>query len=68
GVQRSWSGWQQLGYDAGGVNADPRFADLAGRDLGLAAGSPAIDRGIALPGITTDFDGTAPEIGAVAAP
>jgi Ca2+-binding RTX toxin-like protein len=70
GNTRSWAGWQVMGYDAGGINADPRFTNLAGRDLTLAANSPAIDRGIILPGITTDFDGTnriigsKPDIGA----
>ena len=59
-----WSGWQALGYDAGGVNAAPGFADLAGKDLTLAAGSAAIDRGRVLPGITADFDGTARLLGA----
>jgi hypothetical protein len=55
----SWAQWQALGYDAHGVNANPLFAAPAAKDYSLAAGSPAIDHGVTLPGITTDYAGTA---------
>ncbi|MFZ5785691.1 MAG: right-handed parallel beta-helix repeat-containing protein [Acidobacteriota bacterium] len=50
--------------------ADPRFVDARTGDFHLAAGSPAIDRGVAVPGCETDLEGgarpmgRAPDIGA----
>src|SRR5262249_16245951 len=38
---------------------DPKFADPAGFDFHLRSGSPAIDGGIALPGVGADYDGRA---------
>lgn len=55
-------------------NGEPGFADLANRDLSLAAGSPAIDAGTVLkdkqgrplPGLKPGyFTGTAPDAGAL---
>ncbi|MEM7048532.1 MAG: right-handed parallel beta-helix repeat-containing protein [Acidobacteriota bacterium] len=43
------------GLDA--LFADPRYVDQAGGDLHLRAGSPAIDRGAAIPLPLTDRDG-----------
>jgi hypothetical protein len=40
----------------GNVNADPRFVDVAGRNLRLQSTSPAIDAGFDA-GLTRDFDG-----------
>jgi hypothetical protein len=57
GSTKTWSGWQALGYDASGVNADPKFTNLSGRDLTLTSTSPAIDRGTALSQVTTDKNG-----------
>ncbi|MBN1676172.1 MAG: right-handed parallel beta-helix repeat-containing protein [Kiritimatiellae bacterium] len=37
---------------------------VAANDLRLSAGSPAVDRGCVLPGINTDFNGAAPDLGA----
>jgi parallel beta-helix repeat protein len=53
---RSWTG-----YDAHGVQADPRFVDRAKHDYHLRTGSPAIDAGAAVLG--SAFIGKAPDIG-----
>ena len=55
---RSWAG-----ADTHGVLADPRVVDEAGRDFRLAAGSPAIDLGTAVAGVTDGFRGSAPDSG-----
>ena len=39
------------------VDGDPRFRDPEGNDFHLQAGSPAIDAGVAIPEVRTDFDG-----------
>ncbi len=54
------AGWA----DRDGVQGDPLFADAAGFDLHLAAGSPAIDAGAALAEVTTDIDGDPRPVGA----
>src|SRR5262249_297970 len=36
---------------------DPKFADPAAFDFHLRSGSPAVDAGIALSGVATDYDG-----------
>lgn len=44
--------------EANGINGgDPRFVNAAGNDFHLQSGSPAIDRGVTLPGFAYDFDG-----------
>ena len=43
---------------------DPRFINAAARDYSLAAGSPAIDAGVALVPFTDGFSGSRPDIGA----
>jgi MYXO-CTERM domain-containing protein len=48
------------GQGAGDVTADPKLAGawaLPATNLKLAAGSPAIDKGVAIAGLTTDFEG-----------
>jgi hypothetical protein len=45
------------------LNVDPEFAAV-GTDYRLAAGSPLIDVGMAIPGVNDDFFGEAPDIGA----
>ncbi len=39
------------------VNEDPMFVDYNSWDYHPAPGSPLIDAGISIPGITTDLDG-----------
>ena len=46
------------------VTSDPRFVNASGGDFHLQAGSPAIDAGRQIPGITDGFAGNAPDIGA----
>lgn len=55
---RSWTG-----FEMSGIQADPKFTNLAGADFSLGALSPAIDRGVQLAGVTDDFTGAAPELG-----
>lgn len=55
---RDWTGFEQ-----NGLGADPRFMDAAGRDFQLRADSPAIDRGVMLPGVTDTHSGAAPDLG-----
>jgi hypothetical protein len=46
------------------IDTDPRFVDIPARDFHLQAGSPAIDQGVPVDVVTTDFDGTARPQGA----
>ena len=46
------------------VSANPQFTNAPGLDFTLTGTSPAIDYGIAIPGITTGFSGVAPDAGA----
>lgn len=46
------------------VNVDPKMVNPGGHDFHLAAGSPAIDAGAAVSGVTTDFAGAARPQGA----
>jgi hypothetical protein len=52
------------GFELNGRSGDPLFANAAAGDYTLAAGSPAIDGGMRLPGINDAFAGAAPDIGA----
>jgi parallel beta-helix repeat protein len=54
----SWSG-----FDRNGIAADPRFVDASARDYHLTSGSPAIDQGVLLSGVTDGYDGAAPDLG-----
>src|SRR5262249_45300381 len=42
---------------------DPKFADPAAFDFHLRSDSPAIDAGLALPGVGADYDGRARQRG-----
>ena len=46
------------------VGVDPRFMNAAMADFQLQAGSPAIDKGLVIPDVATDFDATARPQGA----
>jgi parallel beta-helix repeat protein len=64
GQARSVSQAQSMtGQFSGEVFADPLVVNLAGHDYRLQAGSPAIDRGRSIPGITDGFTGAAPDAG-----
>jgi len=52
------SGWPD------NVHADPLFVDGPGGDLHLVPGSPAVDQGLAIPGLANDFDGNPRPLGA----
>lgn len=53
------------GFELHGRTGDPRFANAAGGDWSPAAGSPAIDGGLFLPGINDRYNGAAPDLGAI---
>lgn len=57
----TFSSW--TGRELTGIDVDPRFRDAAGRDYSLTAGSPAVDRGLLVSGVTDDFAGTSPDLG-----
>jgi len=59
GSTQSMADWQKAGYNAGGLAADPKFVNLAGKDVHLTSASPAIDKGVLLSSLTTDNAGTA---------
>jgi parallel beta-helix repeat protein len=52
------------GREGLGKYANPLFANLGGLDFRLAAGSPAIDAGVAIAGVTDGYRGAAPDAGA----
>ena len=52
-------------FDDNGVQGDPRFVDAAGGDYRLGSGSPAIDAGRALTGLTTGLGGATRPLGGV---
>jgi hypothetical protein len=56
-----FSAW--TGFENAGFVDDPRFIDPGNRDYRLRAGSPAIDRGIVLPGISDSYWGSGPDLG-----
>jgi len=52
-----------MGENQHGIQADPLFVDLAGHDYRLMPGSPAIDTGVVVPGVTDGYNGSAPDRG-----
>lgn len=55
---REWTGYERTGLDA-----SPQFVDAADRDFRLTSGSPAVDRGVVVPGVTEGYTGAAPDLG-----
>jgi parallel beta-helix repeat protein len=55
---------QWTGYDAHGRQGNPDFQNRGGHDFHLAAGSPAINAGVAINGVTNGYNGSAPDMGA----
>jgi parallel beta-helix repeat protein len=56
------------GYEAHGLSGDPLFVNAAQNNYHLGVGSPAIDSGTILAGVTDGFNGSAPDRGYVEAP
>ena len=56
------------GQLASSVQAPPLFVDRRAHDYRLSAGSPAIDAGVAVPGVTDAWAGSAPDLGAIETP
>lgn len=52
------------GRSLDGTGTDPRYVDAAAGDHALAVGSPAIDAGAVVAGVTDGHAGSAPDIGA----
>jgi hypothetical protein len=58
------AGWRAMtGFETHGMAGDPGFVNAAANDYRLAAGSPALDRGVAVNGVTDGYAGTAPDLG-----
>ncbi|MCL5030775.1 MAG: hypothetical protein M1480_17330 [Bacteroidetes bacterium] len=51
----SFSNWQSAGYDANGKYADPLFSNFSNNDFELTTGSPAINEGQNVVGLTRDI-------------
>ncbi len=54
-----------LGQEPNGLSAPPQLVNPAGGDFRPAAGSPLIDRGLFVAGMSDGFLGAAPDIGAL---
>lgn len=67
GAAVTYANWMLAGFDAHSSpnpSADPLFANAAGNDYTLQAGSPAIDAGVVIAGLTDGYLGAAPDCGA----
>jgi parallel beta-helix repeat protein len=51
------------GFEKNGFAMDPKFTDFARNNFHLASGSPAVDQGWTLSGVTDGFLGAAPDVG-----
>lgn len=56
--------YNSAGVEGSGVVGDPLFLDVDGGNFALAAGSPFIDQGAVVSGLTDGYAGAAPDIGA----
>ncbi len=64
GSVQAWPAFRALtGFEATGLHADPAFDPASGVDRRLLPDSPAIDAGVALPGLTDGYLGSGPDIG-----
>jgi hypothetical protein len=61
-------GWGTfMWYEPNGINGgDPKFVDFSRLDFRLLTGSPLIDQGVTISGVTSDFLGTIRPLGAAA--
>jgi len=69
--------WEKLSYntiaelcaattlECNGHESAPGFVNPTGGDFSLQTASPNVDRGVMLPGIDDDFQGNAPDLGAI---
>ena len=53
------------GQEPSGLAAPPLLADPSNGDFSPQPGSQLVDRGLVIPGINDDFEGQAPDVGAV---
>jgi hypothetical protein len=67
GTHYNYAGWKALasGRDTHSITSDPLFTNAGASDFSLQAGSPAINAGVAISGITDGFHGIAPDMGAI---
>ena len=63
-VRMNEAEFKALGFQQMGINAEPEFESPQNGDLRLKPQSPAIDKGILLPGINESFKGNGPDMGA----
>jgi hypothetical protein len=56
-----FSGWS--GFERSGLATDPLFRDPASHDYRLSLSSPALDRGLRVPGVTDSARGAGPDLG-----
>ncbi len=54
----------QTGHELNGISEDPLFMSPSEADFALSESSPAVDRGVLIPGINSDYSGNGPDIGA----
>lgn len=52
GIGVTWAFWMGLGFDTHGINLDPLFTNAGAADFTLQGGSPAINAGICIGGLT----------------
>lgn len=63
-TEYNWAGWKtNSGQDAHSLNADPLFTNAGAGDFTLQSGSPCINAGAVITGITDGYLGSAPDMG-----